>query len=80
MYAITGTFRAFCFDRAITTFGMALEAALDGVDGKSEKSINGKRQRLLDKWMERETRYRSPGMAPGAAPADEVVTMSGDGG
>jgi hypothetical protein len=85
LYAISGDFRRYCFDKAVVTFGTALEAALDEVTGKNEKSIQSKRARVLDLWLDREIKYRSP-MAtstpsgPGRkADVEQVHTMSGDG-
>lgn len=81
MYCITGEFRQFCFDRAIITFGVALEAELDAVTGKNDKSINGKRARILDKWMERPLKYRSPMVATNIdkpqSDTEEIVVMHG---
>jgi hypothetical protein len=59
MYGIEGKFRAFQFDSAVATFGRALNAALDAVEGKNNKAINAKRARLLDVWLERPLKYRS---------------------
>jgi hypothetical protein len=59
MYGIQGSFRAYQFDSAVATFGRALEAALDGVEGKNAKSIKDKQGRLLDTWLERPLKYRA---------------------
>lgn len=60
MYGINGEFRRFCFDSAVITFGTALEAELDSVEGKTDKDINRKRARMLDKWLDRPLKYREP--------------------
>lgn len=80
MYAVQGDFRRFCFDRAVITFGMALEAELDTVGGKNEKTINTKRSRMLDTWLDRPLKFRSPLAATtSGAPKEESMTISGDG-
>lgn len=88
MYAIQGEFRRFCFDRAVLTFGSALEAELDSVEGKNEKTRNAKRSRVLDKWLDRPLKFRNPtatkavsGPDPVAPQADieQEYTMRGDG-
>lgn len=87
LYAIQGDFRRYCFDKAVVTFGTALEAALDEVTGKNEKSRASKRARVLDRWLDRELKYRSP-VATTAAPSvpgrkapdvEKSATFSGDG-
>ena len=77
MYAITGKFRQFCFDSAVTTFGMALEAELDGCEGKTAQQTATKRARMLDVWMDRPLQYRSPSVA---TESDTKVSFAGDGG
>ena len=86
MYSIQGEFRRFCFDRAVLTFGSALEAELDGVEAKTEKTRNVKRARILDRWLDRELKYRNPiatkvvdGKAPVASDIEQEHTFSGDG-
>lgn len=76
MYAIHGEFRRFCFDRAVITFGMALEAELDSVEGKNDKTINAKRSRMLDTWLGRPLKFRSP---LASTVETESTTFSGDG-
>lgn len=80
MYAIRGDFRRFCFDRAVITFGMALEAELDSVEGKNDKAINAARSRMLDTWLGRPLKFRSPsGATASGASKAESMTISGDG-
>lgn len=86
LYVIDGEFRRFCFDRAIVTFGTALEAELDGVSGKTEKAREVKRSRMLDRWLDRPLKYRSisaptKGSSSGPTPSTDVEkhTMPGDG-
>jgi hypothetical protein len=56
-----GAYMAFCFDSAVSTFGVALEAELDGVEGKTSKEINGRRDRILRKWLGLPMKFRNPG-------------------
>lgn len=94
LFAIQGDFRRYIFDKAVATFGTALEAALDEVTGKTEKSRESKRARVLDRWLDRELKYRSPvatmttTTSPEAAPSvpgrkgpdvQQAHTISGDG-
>jgi hypothetical protein len=72
----------------VSTFGLALEAELDSVKGKTEQAVEKKRARVLDRWLDRPLKYRNPtatrsvpGTAP-ASPTDDVeqeYTMRGDG-
>lgn len=60
---------AYCFDRAIFSFGTALQNELDSqkVEGKDKdgKKLQAKRQRLLDKWIPdlngNKPKFRDPG-------------------
>lgn len=68
------------------TFGTALEAELDGIEGKNKKAIENRRQRTLAKWLDQEVRYRNPvatqssGPTPAAASdIEQSYTFSGDG-
>lgn len=83
MYGITGAFRQYCFDRAVMTFGLALEAELDSLEGKTSKEVNAKRERLLNKWLDRPQRYRQPVASTPAGPTastdvEQTFTVSGD--
>lgn len=86
MYAIQGDFRRFCFDRAVLTFGAALEAALDSVEAKNDKQREVKRARTLDRWLGRELKFRNPiatkskTTEPGpTTEIDQEYQMRGDG-
>lgn len=51
-------------DRAVATFGNALSAELESVEGKNSRTIQSKRESILRKWIPeaRETRkFRDPG-------------------
>lgn len=63
-----GPYMAFCFDSAVSTFGIALESELDGVEGKNSRDINRKRDRIFRKWLGLPMKFRSPG-GPTAAQA-----------
>lgn len=54
---------AYLFDNAILTFGRALRAELDSVQGKTSKEIETKQMRILYKWIPEassERKYRDP--------------------
>jgi hypothetical protein len=44
----------------VAEFGMALDAALAEVEGKNKKELKTKTQRVLDKWLLGEVRFRDP--------------------
>lgn len=60
IYAITGDYRRFCFDNAVMTFGLALEDALEHVEGKTAKAIETKRAALMARWLDQPVKYRNP--------------------
>jgi len=41
-------------------FGLTLEGELDKCDGKTAKEIEGKRKRVLDKWLGNKPKFRNP--------------------
>ena len=43
--------QAFCFDRAVVIFGSALSHELESAKGKTEKSVQASRRRILKKWI-----------------------------
>lgn len=53
---------AYCLDRAVTTFGTAIVAELDAVEGKNKKEIETKRNRVLHRHFPSSSgaRYRDP--------------------
>lgn len=51
VYKISDELAAYCFDRAVQTFGDALAAELQSVEGKNKREIERKRQRILSKWI-----------------------------
>jgi hypothetical protein len=90
VYSITGAFRQYCFDRAVITFGAALEAELDSVEGRNAKAIQAKKSRLLSKWLDEAPRFRDPagsqavvnqtaGPTTGNPDVVQQVSFSGDG-
>lgn len=61
---IDSDWTAFCFDRAIATFGNALNHELESVEGKNAKTVQSKREQVLRNWIPeaRETRkFKDPG-------------------
>lgn len=48
---IESDWTAFCLDRAIATFGNALKAELEGVEGKNAKTVQSKREQVLRNWI-----------------------------
>ncbi len=51
IYNITDPVQAFCFDRAVSTFGEALQAELESVNEKTASGTRAKRKRILAKWI-----------------------------
>ena len=51
-------------------FGLALEAELDHVDGKTAQEVEKKRQRIMNRWLGVEQKFREP---PGVGMKDQRV-------
>lgn len=53
---------AYFLDRAVTTFGMAVEAELDeaSANAKDSKKATQARKRIMDKWLDITPSYRDP--------------------
>lgn len=60
IYGIHGEYRAYCFDNAIMTFGLALENALNACDGKTAKEIEFKRNNVFARWLDLPRKFRDP--------------------
>jgi hypothetical protein len=62
VYGIEHALRAYCFDSAVTSWGMALDAELDaaGKDAKDAHTAQRARDRVLRKWVPSTARYRDP--------------------
>lgn len=67
VYHIEDDFAAYCFDSAVATFGQALDNELQGVKGKNDREIEGKRKRIIERWIPelkragtQEQRFRDP--------------------
>lgn len=43
---------AYCLDEAVATFGNALSAELEGVEGKTAAAIEARRNQILEQWLE----------------------------
>jgi hypothetical protein len=57
---VSDSYTAYCLDNATAEFGQAVEAALHEVTGKTAKEIKDKSMRVLNKWLDRPQKYRSP--------------------
>jgi hypothetical protein len=57
-------FDAFRLDRAVWTFGTELTAELNKVEGKNDKEIRKKQERILKRWIpeanQMPTKFREP--------------------
>jgi len=62
VYGIISALTAYCFDSAVTTWGMAFDNALEeaGADTKDAKSAQRARDRVLRRWVPSTARYRDP--------------------
>lgn len=49
-----------CLDNACAEFGQALEAELSKVQGKNQKEIEVKSERVIRKWLDMPQQYRDP--------------------
>jgi hypothetical protein len=64
LIGIRSDWQAFCFDRAVATFGNALQNELESVEGKNSKAIQRKRDQILRKWIpeaREERKFADPG-------------------
>lgn len=65
---------AYCVDNAVFSFGSALNAELESVEGKNKKEIKIKRERVMTKWLGLPQKFRNPGMVgPGKRPDQQVT-------
>jgi hypothetical protein len=53
-------FAAFCLDRACFNFGAAIEGEIHHIEGKNQKEVDVKVERLLRKWLDLPAQYRDP--------------------
>ena len=66
LLGVENTYAAFCLDEAIILYGNALQNELDRVsnNAKTEKAAEGRRQLVLEKWLNSEPgnnkRFASP--------------------
>ena len=58
--AVSDPYAAYCLDNAVGEFGRALEAELSRVDGKNQKELDVKADRVLRKWLDMPLQYRRP--------------------
>lgn len=67
---------AYFFDRAVYTFGSTLAAELESIKGKDEKEIEGKRLRVIERWLPKAvdaTGKPAPAKARFADPASRSI-------
>lgn len=62
VYAIHDEVAAFCFDRAVSTFGRGLEAELDKAvnEAKSQAEANRKHALVLNRWLDQPQQFADP--------------------
>ena len=77
IYGVHDEVAAYSFDKAVYMFGSALEAELRhaGETAKSDAQANGKRQRVLAKWLGVKAQYKDPA----AGGAGKVSSSEGAG-
>jgi hypothetical protein len=81
VYAISGAFRRFCFDQAVMTFGVSLEAELDSVkESKDPKQTAAKKSRIIDNWLGRPMKFREPMATTTSSPTAGSESSSATGG
>ena len=63
LYGISHPVTAYFFDRAVSTFGQAVDADLEEASSKATKAKKAEqaRQRVLEKWLGIEPTYKDPG-------------------
>ena len=62
VYGITSPLTAYCFDSAVTTWGMALDHELDaaGAEAKDARTAQRSRDRVLRRFVPSTAHYRDP--------------------
>lgn len=62
IYGIRDEVTAYSFDKAVYMFGSNLDAELKkaGKDAKSDAQANGRRQRVLAKWLGGKQQFKDP--------------------
>jgi hypothetical protein len=80
MLGIEDPYVAYCLDSAVFTFGQALKAELEGIEGKNKNEIKRKQDRVLQKWLDIPKQYRNPGVVgPGSKTGiEEQVVVKGE--
>lgn len=58
-------YAAWCLDAACYDFGSALESEISRVEGKNQKEVDMKVDRLVRRWLDMPLQYRNP-MSSGA--------------
>ena len=62
IYGVRDEVAAYSFDKAVYMFGSNLDAELQkaGREAKSDAQANGRRQRVLAKWLGTKAQYKDP--------------------
>jgi len=62
IYGVHDEVTAYSFDKAVYMFGSNLDAELKkaGQNAKSDAQANGRRQRVLAKWLGQKAQYKDP--------------------
>lgn len=62
VYKMSDEFVAYCFDSAVTRWGMAFEGALAeaGNSAKTRDKADTARQRVIRRWLPSERKYADP--------------------
>lgn len=58
---VSDGYTAYCLDNAVYTFGSTLESELKGVEGKNKGEMKSKTERVLQKWLGIERKFRRVG-------------------
>lgn len=67
LLSIKDEYVAYCFDEACGQFGMAVEAEMDSVKGKTDEDINRKRYQVLARMIKLPDKQRFKSMKPPTA-------------
>lgn len=60
VYHIRDEVAAWCFDRAVMTFGADVEQDLDTIEDKNPKTAERKRLRRLERWLGMAPQFKDP--------------------
>lgn len=57
------SYTCWCFDEAVQVFGQEIEYEVSQVKGKNEKTVAGRKENVLRRFLGLEQKFRSPGAA-----------------